>query len=434
MKVSEFAKRSVDRGVYVVGRVGKGKTLHILDQWAGETLCRKRAEKIGHLLETDDRTLCVNCDKNTIGATKTMADYPAPDLTNIPGLNITTEGETEVPKTETAETPETTQEQIQEQITANIERVRSLAEADNEEGAAEIVKETKSLIDAAKGASSTATNKLRKGFRDELEKAMQAKPAEPIKPSKEVVPVVKYEDIEGVSDLVRMGAAMVSEGIAGLAKSSDVADKVGAILLDMWLRIENPKTGCSDLRGDSDEAKRASKDMYAAIEEELKGNPDGAKILDSYKRQIQRRRQHRTVEYVRALDNSPEEHRHFAKALEANPDLSPSEAVRKVCRIAEKSEIEKTLERDAAKRQLKNAQKALESGKLEGEEAEEAKKIVAEAAVPPVKRAMAAMDKAEKSINAALDLAGELGEVELLALKQRIETLVNGASERKAKL
>jgi hypothetical protein len=248
-----------------------------------------------------------------------------------------------------------------EQITANIERAVSLAEAENVEGLAELNKETEALISGLPSRGKTPDGDFtwagyKKAARDDMRKASQAQPkAEVAKPAAPAAPAHKeYTEYEGVSELVTMGAERVAEGVRLHIKASVTAKEIASIILDMWRRIED-KDGNPDITGKSDAAKKASSALYQAAGKALQGEDgfDVEKSVKSLMRSVQTQRTDVRADYLRGLDGDSEdaaaEREHFAKLLESKPEGVPaSEFIAGHYGVGLKGEIEKARERQRA--------------------------------------------------------------------------------------
>lgn len=235
---------------------------------------------------------------------------------------------------------------IVEEINANIERAKSLAEADNAEALEELNTETETLISRlpargkdANGQSWTAVKKeLRNGFKAAA--MVQEKPAEKKAATKkaevakkaEAAPVVTYDQFEGVPELVEMGAAQVVEGARLHIKTSTTAKDIAAIGLDMWRRMPNVKMNGPDILGDTDPAKKASTALKKAAGEALAATGDldpydVKTAVDKLWRSVQAQRTDVRAEYLRGLDadneEAEEERKRFAAILKDKPEDVP---------------------------------------------------------------------------------------------------------------
>jgi tetratricopeptide (TPR) repeat protein len=220
-------------------------------------------------------------------------------------------------------------EQTIEQVEANIERAKSLAEAENAEGLAALNKETETLISGlptrGKHGDETFAG-LKKRLREEFRAAalVQEKPEPKAKPKAEVdsVDPKDYSIYAGVSELIADGAERVAEGVKLHLKTSDLAKDVAAIMLDMWHRIPN-KEGNPDILGASHAAKEAARALYAKAGEGFERDYDTEEALNKLQRAVQHQRSDVRAKYLRSLDTDPEEQKRYAKALEAKPEDVP---------------------------------------------------------------------------------------------------------------
>jgi hypothetical protein len=277
------------------------------------------------------------------------------------------EGETVTESNDTTtETVEQTPEQAtMEQISANIERARSLAEAENAEGLAELDKETKALISSLPRGGKTPEGKTWAGYKakagQDFRQAAAAQPKpEPkakAKPKAEVSTVdpKDYSVYAGVTELIADGAVKVAEGVTLHLKTSDLAKEVASIGLDMWRRIPN-KDGHPDIMGNSDAAKRAMRALYEKAGEGFERNYDTEEALKKLQRAVQHQRSDVRAQYLRTLDTDETEQKRFAALLEGKPeDVSVAEFVADSYGTQLKGHGE-------LQRELYHAKKALTSG------------------------------------------------------------------------
>jgi uncharacterized Zn finger protein (UPF0148 family) len=306
----------------------------------------------------DGRKLCKTCEKAALAQIEAEAQE---EEIMTEGNDVTTETNEHVTTVE--------------QITANVERAGSLAEAENAEGLEELGKETETLISSLPsrgkvelpGRDKAVTfAALKKELRDAWRGASQAQPKPEPKPAPkaEVIPAKDYTAYEGVSELVAMGAERVAEGVRMHIKTSTTAKEIAHVILDMWRRIPN-KDGNPDITGASDPAKKASSALYKAAGEAL-GGEDAYEVEQAVKklmRAVQTQRTDVRAEYLRSLDedteDAAEERKHFAKMLEGKgEDIPVSEFLANSYGVGLKGEIQKARERYQAQ---------LESGKGNGE-------------------------------------------------------------------
>jgi hypothetical protein len=332
-------------------------------------------------------------------------------------------GETEMVAKKTAETtPDATPEQIREDFDALLERLTAVAISGDTEG-----------VDTLKGEGEALVGKLptkdRTKLRAQLRKAAEAKPTAPATTEVAVVETADYTKVAGLSELVTMGADKVREGIKLAQKASTTARDVATVMLDMRLRITN-KQGVPDLKCASHEAKRAASDMYKAASEAMEGDDAHRELtLKALQRAVNYQMSDVVVRYVEALDNSPEELPHFAKVLAANPEMSPTEAVRVFYKISDKSAIDKDREKNELQRKAAAAIEAGEGGEGGGEGGEGAGEGASE-----LEKLIALLDKAEKAIASAVKGAGKVSDEDKAAVKERLSDLLDAGALGKAKL
>src|SRR4051812_48259837 len=111
-------------------------------------------------------------------------------------------------------------DELIDQIRANIERVRSLTEAENFEAGSELFNETEALIKQVKGSGSVKT---RKELTEALAEAEQAKGGEVDKIHEGTVALETqdYSTVPGVKELISRGAKDLAEGVRLHLKAAD---------------------------------------------------------------------------------------------------------------------------------------------------------------------------------------------------------------------
>ncbi|WP_405560663.1 hypothetical protein [Streptomyces sp. NBC_01180] len=211
-----------------------------------------------------------------------------------------------------------------EQVEANIERVRSLAEAENEAGAKELTEETETLIRSLPTAN-------RPKYRADLKAAGTAAPKEVERAAKATVVTKETQDyttIDGVVELVAMGAEKAAANINLRIKASHTAKELAEVILDIRRRIRN-KDGYPDLTARSNAAKMAASALYSAAGSQLEGDEFYvATQSNKLVRSVQRQMSDVQAEYLRGLDDSPEEAALFADITKgAEPGTKVSELV-----------------------------------------------------------------------------------------------------------
>lgn len=276
-----------------------------------------------------------------------------------------------------------------EQIDANIDRARALAQEDNPEALEELGQETETLISSLSGKGSINVKKLKREYwRKAVEEGQQAKP----EASAEVA-TRDYTSYEGVSELVSMGAEKVAEGVRLHATGNSLAKEIAQIGLDIARRIPN-KDGDPDLMIDSAEAKEAMRALYKQAGEAFEHTFENEKSLKSLQRSIQYYRSDARAQYLRSLDgddaDAEAERQHFASLLEGKPaDVSVSEFLANHYGASRKGKNEI----EAEKWRRENQPGELTAGNAEGETSEEADpnekvKTVVRSFLKDVKRAL----------------------------------------------
>jgi len=262
------------------------------------------------------RKLCQNCKKAAEAMISQESQTNAPEAAKIAPATDTTEV-TEMAKTATVKNDVNTDQgkAVLEQIDANIERAASLAEAENVEGLKELKEETETLISSLSGTGSVAIRKEKRnafaaaaqGAEKPKSKAVEKKPAEG-----EVTKEVQDPySIDGVRELVDLGAEKFAEGVRLHIRMKDIAVDVAKVILDQRLRIPN-KDGLPDLKATSHAAKQVSRDMYTKAGELFKagGNADETEVKNAINKLIKGVQNHmRSVinDYLLTLDENPEE-------------------------------------------------------------------------------------------------------------------------------
>lgn len=279
-----------------------------------------------------------------------VAGHQAPESANVPSVsNINQEETATMAETTTPAKLDITTEEGQaalEQINANIERVRSLAEAENVEAVKELTDETETIISNLTGKGNI---KAKKDSREALKAAglVQDKPkAEVAKaPVEGKVMDKTWDQYEGTTELVHMGAEKVAEGVKTHVKTSTLAKDVAAVIFDVWTRIPN-KSNVPDIKGDSDAAKKASKALYAEAGKGFEETYDTKKALNALIRSVQDQRSDVRAEWLRSLDGdddvAAERRALMATVLEGKPeDEKASEWVANVYGVSTIGQTEK---------------------------------------------------------------------------------------------
>jgi hypothetical protein len=230
---------------------------------------------------------------------------------------------------------------VVDQIDANVERARSLRDA---EALKNLADETETLISSLSGKGSINAKKLKRDAwndaaseaADAIAKAVESAQAQPQGGAQsDEIAERDVMAIEGMADLIAAGAERIAEGVRLHIKASHTAMDLARIGLDMWRRIEN-KDGLPDIVGDSDQAKKASGMLKSAAADALKRaysqdeGYDVNKGLTAFWRSVQDFRSDVRAEYLRSLDGDSEEaeaeRQRFAKVLASRKDDVPVSA------------------------------------------------------------------------------------------------------------
>jgi hypothetical protein len=347
-----------------------------------------------------------------------------------------TEGDTVAKATDTK--AEDKHAETIEQISANIERAGSLAEAENAEGLEELNKETEALISGLPIRGKTpAGDKTWAAFKQESRNAFReaATVAEP-KPSTEVVTLETTEDyrsVEGMEDLINEGANVISEGVKLHLKASETAYNLGRNLLNVRLSIK--VKGAPDLKAKSQAYRDASGHLKAQAIVQLReagvDEFDANEAAEKLWKSMQNQTGDVLADYAKELEGPRRTDWDglFGEVAKAHPALSPSEAVSAYYGIDLVGPREKARIKAAEKRELaEKAKQALEAGNTdEAEELEaEAKALEGKAEPTPGEKAKADVKKIKSGAKA---LAGidpeELEDEDRKAVRDDIQAQID---------
>lgn len=334
------------------GTIGKSKVVHsLVDAGQPATACGK--------------VVTTFVDDDAAEAAKKCSTCEAIERS----IDNTPEGDSMATKSDDTTTPATVT--LDEEIRANIERVRSLSEAENFASADELAKETETLISSIKGAGSIA---IRKEWRAQLSEAGKAKTAEVAKVHEGTV-VLETQDpysVEGARELVSKGAADLTEGVRLQLKTTDMAHRTAETLFAVRLKMSD-KNGAPDLGARGAGSRKAAADLYGTVGQSLEDTFANRQAVKKLMRSVQYQMSDVVVKYVRSLDTNPEEFAKYGVAKEAHPEASPSDAVFAYYGLTKESQSEVGARREAEKRALAaGARQAIESGSAaEGDEDED---------------------------------------------------------------
>ncbi|QMU72127.1 hypothetical protein [Streptacidiphilus sp. P02-A3a] len=177
-----------------------------------------------------------------------------------------------------------------------------------------------------------------------------------------VADTTDYAAVAGMPELIEAGAAKIAEGAKQFAAGNTLAREIASILVDA--RVHLIHNGAPDLKAVGNPAKMTSRAMFiSALEQSEDRSEDTRTAYEKLQKAVQNVIPDVLVDYVRALDHSPEEvEEHFAAAVAAHPDLTPSEAVFTYHDLPRKGRAELMREARAAKKLI-----ALEEAAAEAE-------------------------------------------------------------------
>jgi hypothetical protein len=303
-------------------------------------------------------------------------------------------------KTATPEEIEAKNVKLREEIAAATERVQSLAEAENAEGVAELKAETEGMINDLPTRERTA-------LRATLAAAAKAQKPEPkaeveVKPkAAEVELQSDYHNYPGVAELVAKTAERIKEvASTKFAGGRELAN----MTFDAWIRITT-KDGVPDVNGVTQAAKGVTIDAFDMVvknlpEEGTDAVADGIREeINSIKKSMQNAREDVRVEYIRALEHSPEEAARFA-AITEGKEGSVVDVVAEHFGTTLLTRSEKAkLARDT-KKAIESKTKALEAIRVDSASKVEKGEMTAEEAADAVAEAEKAVEEAASTLPA----------------------------------
>ncbi|MEU4005634.1 hypothetical protein AB0F32_24480 [Streptomyces albidoflavus] len=224
-------------------------------------------------------------------------------------------------------------EQVTE-IRNAIERMQSLAEAENLEALEELSAETEKLISALKGVGSVA---LKTELREEARKASKAlrEPKPKVHTPGPVEPA--YMTIPGVSEMVTLGADMATSGFRAQRKVSELAKDLAGHLLELSAAIKD-ESGNPDITASRYETMEAIRAVWTEVattigqegpedetdEERDARAADFKRDIKALQRSVKYHRSSVRADFLRAADTNPERAELFANALKDKPENTPA--------------------------------------------------------------------------------------------------------------
>lgn len=326
----------------------------------------------------------------------------------------------------------------------------------------ELYAEAEEKIRTLPTAKQTALRKEAKAARDKVIKTPVA-PEAP-KPAAVVQVAEDFNDIDGVPELVKLGADKAREGVEFGIKMGSVSEAVAHVILGVALRVIDPDTGLPDLMKNRKTTKNASSAIYKLARKNV-AEDDVQRIAahNALVKSVQNRNSDVLVSWLRELDTDSVDAEAFAKlfpaaaqavenAKQAGEALVPSEAVRDLYKRAgvelpRKGRTELERERSQVKR-LETKRKALEAAKDEGDadavkaleaEVTELAKVLPADAAPVVEktaqeRAFERIEKATVLLTDATKGADKLTNDEKADLKVKLNAAVAILAAEAAKL
>jgi hypothetical protein len=218
-----------------------------------------------------------------------------------------------------------------QQIDDNVERMRSLAEAENEAGMAELASETEGLISSLSGKGSVAAKKEKRAA---LKEAAEGTPKPTPAPTVEVelLETQNYKDIPGAEKMVAKGAKQYAEGVRLNLRASEVSREIAETLLEIHSTMSN-KFGDPDLMGSSQGARDATSDLITQAGELFRAQTDAderdvAEAMDRLLRSQQNWKSDVRAAFARSLNDNPERAERFGRIISARSEgVTPAEAV-----------------------------------------------------------------------------------------------------------
>ncbi|MGW6754539.1 hypothetical protein [Streptomyces sp. NPDC055006] len=188
--------------------------------------------------------------------------------------------------------------QALDEINANIERAGSLTDAD---ALTALEAETEELIASLSGKGSIAVKTEK---RDQMRSAAARAVVGPDAEAK--APAVTYDEFEGVTELVSMGATKLAEGVRLQVGTSKLASEIAQISVDMWLRLPN-SDGDPDLMGTSARARQTWRDILKGAGEGFERTAENEDALNKLQRSVQDYRSDVRAQHLRGLDGDDKE-------------------------------------------------------------------------------------------------------------------------------
>ncbi|MFB8107292.1 hypothetical protein ACFC3O_31555 [Streptomyces sp. NPDC056007] len=336
--------------------------------------------------------LCAGCSKvvptGPVNVTATEVEIPGLGRSVTAKVITPASADTDTTKTKEgtmaakATMSKAVQEEVAAQVRADIERLPSLIAEGKDDSAKELSEETGKQIQSITGTGAAA---IKAKLRAELTKA--EKDAKKAKADKEKADKAAGKEI-AVSKETKLEAVVADTAIQALVTKGQNRIKelavtkfkggyeIAEIILDIRTRISN-KDGYPDLNADSEAAKKTTTTVFDGLLEGLpeEGEDENADAIraevESIKKSYRNSMRDVRALYLRSLDNSPEEAKKYAYALEAHPDKKASEAVAEFhgYELRTRAELAKA-DRERKALERKKIEDAVKAGDMSEEEAE----------------------------------------------------------------
>lgn len=394
--------------------IGKGKVPHALLR--GKTICREQEAEAQNFENTHaDTAICANCAKLVRHRTWTEEEIPA-EAGETPAAETPTEdaGKAEEPTPEgdgkAEETPADKPDALTE-VGAILDRMEDDATydpANMEEDGKRVEALLLELPNGKRTANRMRLREARDAIVERVKAAAEATAAEA--KALAVLETTDYHAVPGAEELAEEGAAKVAAIRDAIGSAAEAANEAAHVQLHARRRFRN-KDGLPDIDGKSQAWRDWSNDMNVKADIAVTADlPEDEKkrrtlIQGSVRAQMSQVR----VDYVRALDHSPEEAALFLKA--ANPvkvkkGEKVSDAVFRHFGIAPRSIAEKKRDDRAAKAITTGTAQAREVVGQAAKAAKDKKKPVEFKAASVMQMALDAFEKLPMEAVEAADPVG----------------------------
>ncbi|MEU7177018.1 MULTISPECIES: hypothetical protein [Streptomyces] len=397
--------------------------------------------------------LCAGCSKHVptgpVNVSATNVEIPGLGRTISATVITPVDADTTEEKTEKdtmaakATMTKAVQEEVSAQIRGSIERLPSLIAEGKGDSAKELSEEIGKEIPKITGTGAAAIKAKLRAELTKVEKDAKKAKADKEKAEKGAAKGGKKGAVVAISRETSTEAALADKDIKrliaqGNEKVKELAEnkfkgghQIAEIILDIRTRISN-KDGHPDLVADSDAARKSSADVYDRLLEGLpeEGEAEWADAIRAEIGSIKKSARNAMVDvranYIRSLDNSPEEAEKYKYALEAHPDKKPSEAVAEFhgYELRTRAEIAKANREKKAIEKAK-LEEAVKAGEMTEEEAEATLSADGKPEATPEQKATAEAKKLKRSAKALnADIVSTLDDKTKKALKEELEAVL----------